>query len=56
MFLKRLLDEKWKEKTFYKFAVFISIGVILAAAVINVYLFVHNLAVIDTVKEFWFPD
>jgi hypothetical protein len=56
MFLKRLLDEKWKEKTVYKYAVFISIGVILTAVIINIFLFVHNLAVIDTVKEFWFPD
>ncbi len=56
MFLKRLLDTQWKEKPLYKYAVYVSFAVILVTAIINLYLFANNLAAIDTVKEFWFPD
>jgi hypothetical protein len=56
LFLQRLLNMMWKEKPFYKYALIVTIGVILVAAILNTYLFIHNLSGFDTVKDFWFPD
>jgi hypothetical protein len=56
MYLKRVINAAEKENLFKSHMVLITIVILVIAVFINAYLFVHNLAAFESVKEFWFPD